>query len=253
MDSRPIIALDFDGVLCDSAAETAVSAWRAGRGFWPEWDTPEPPDAFVRRFVAVRPFLETGYQAVIMMRLVADGAGDAEFAERLDDHCRAWMQRLGVGRQDLVGAFGAARDAWMARDLDDWLARHRFYDGVVERVNRAAQVADVLVLTTKQERFANALMAAHGVRVPPERVHGLERGVSKEDDLAALLAGMPGRAVHFVEDRAETLRRVAVLPALSAIHLYYATWGYGTPADLAWAKGTPRVRVWDLDGFLRLE
>ena len=60
-----ILALDFDGVLCDSARETAVSAWRAGSGLWPEdMHGAEPPENMIRQFTAVRPYLETGYQAI---------------------------------------------------------------------------------------------------------------------------------------------------------------------------------------------
>ena len=46
-----VFALDFDGVLCDSAYECAVSAWRAGGELWPDWRVPEPPAECARRFV----------------------------------------------------------------------------------------------------------------------------------------------------------------------------------------------------------
>jgi len=250
-----LIALDFDGVLCDSARETAMSAWRAGRGLWPDGLSPEPPWPYVDRFVRLRPWLETGYQAVVMMRMIADGLPDAEFAERLAEHCQSWMDRLGLSRSDLVACFGEARDAWIREDFAGWLAAHEFYPGVLDAVRGVQAATEVFVLTTKQERFAQALLESQGLTLPADRLWGLDRGRAKEADLRELVGGGPGarRRVHFVEDRAETLRRVMAEPALAEVRLYYASWGYGTPADLAWARGEPRVRVWGLDDFLKLE
>jgi hypothetical protein len=248
-----ILVLDFDGVICDSARETAVSAWRAGRGLWPEWTAPAPPTAYVTRFLRLRPWLETGYQAIVMMRMIADGMPDAEFAERLDEHCRLCLERLGCRRTDLVQRFGRARDQWIADDVAGWIAYHDFYPGIVAGLSRAREHLDVYVLTTKQERFARMLLEAQGVRLPADRLFGLDRGHAKEDVLAELTARRPRADLHFVEDRAETLRRVLTVPALAAVHLYYAAWGYGTPADLAWAQAEPRVRVWSLAEFLELE
>jgi phosphoglycolate phosphatase-like HAD superfamily hydrolase len=249
----PIVALDFDGVICDSARETAVSAWRAGRELWPEWDAAEPPPELVARFLRVRPYLDTGYQAILMMRLLADGLPDREFAERLEEHCRTWLERLGLGRDDLVRAFGRTRDEWIRADLAGWLGCHALYAGVSEALVQARSCVELYIVTTKQERFTRALLAAHGIALPAERLLGLERGRPKEDILSEILAGAGCRPLHFVEDRAETLRRVLAEPRLAAVHLYYAAWGYGTSADLAWARSEPRVRVWSLAEFLKLE
>ncbi len=251
---KPVVALDFDGVLCDSARETALSAWRAGRDLWPDWASPEPPAACVERFLRVRPWLETGYQAIVMMRMIADGLPDVEFAERLPAHCAAWLERLGLQREDLVRRFGAARDAWIREDLPGWLACHGFYPGVLETLRTALESMDVFVLTTKQTRFARALLESRGIPLPENRIWGLERGRTKRAELLALTAAAgAGAALHFVEDRAETLRTVLAEPGLAAVRLYYASWGYGTPADLEWARREPRVRVWSLGEFLSLE
>lgn len=252
--SRDCIALDFDGVLCDSARETAISAWRAGRQLWPEWSGEAPSAAAVARFLEVRPWLETGYQAIVMMRMIADGAPDSAFAEDLEGHCQRVLGATRLQRQDLVRLFGQARDEWLRRDEAGWLAAHEFYPGVVEAVRSAQERADVVVITTKQERFARALLESRGVRLAEDRLYGLERGRSKTAILGDLMARSgPAARFHFVEDRAETLRQVLAEPALAGVRLFYAAWGYGTPADLAWARREPRVRVWSLDEFLVLD
>ena len=250
-----ILVLDFDGVLCDSARETAVSAWRAAAAFWPdEIRGDEPPDDVIQRFVAVRPWLETGYQAIPMIRLVVEGVPEAEFQARFGALCAEVMERLGVSREELVRRFGAARDAWIARDEGDWLSRHRFYPGVLERLDAARQCHAVYIATTKQERFAAALLRGAGVAFPRESIHGLERGRSKEALLGELLSapGNESRILHFVEDRFATLQRVEQVSDLAAVRLYYASWGYGTPADLERARANDRITVWQLEEFLCL-
>ena len=81
-----------------------------------------------------------------------------------------------------------------------------------------------------------------------ERLFGLECGCSKEDTLAQLLAR--GRPVTFIEDRLQTLQRVAAIPGLNSVDLHYADWGYGTPADLETACASPRITVTSLNTFL---
>lgn len=250
-----IIALDFDGVLCDSARETAVSAWRAARQLWPQdMSGDEPPEPVVQRFVAVRPYLETGYQAIPMIRLVVEGLPDSGFRDRFEAECRRLMAALSLTREDLVARFGAARDAWIAADEADWLSRHRFYPGVLERLSAARAEHEIYILTTKQERFAEALLRAGGVVLPAGRLVGLESGAPKEQTLAALCrdAEGAGSSVHFVEDRLDTLRRVENATALDRVRLYYASWGYGTPADLTAARADSRIVVWQPDEFLHL-
>jgi phosphoglycolate phosphatase-like HAD superfamily hydrolase len=250
-----IIALDFDGVLCDSARETAVSAWRAARALWPaDMGPAEPPEPVVERFVAVRPYLETGYQAIPMIRLVVDGCPESVFRDRFDEECERLMAALSLTREDLVARFGAARDSWIAADEADWLSRHRFYPGVLARLSAARRDHEVAILTTKQERFAAALLRSGGVDLPSERLIGFESGVPKEQTLAALLGEARARdtAVHFVEDRLDTLRRVENTPELDRVRLYYAAWGYGTPTDLAAARSDPKITVWQTGDFLNL-
>ena len=52
-----------------------------------------------------------------------------------------------------------------------------------------------------------------------------------------------GAAFHFIEDRLETLVDVIGEPALAAVKLYLADWGYNTPAQRKEAAEISRIRV----------
>lgn len=247
-------ALDFDGVICDSARETAAAAWRAGMELWPEWRTqPEPPPPVLDGFCLIRPLLETGWQAIPMLRLLADGLPPAAFRDRFPDLIEKVRQRTGRTVPDLVRLFGAARDRWIAAAPDEWLARHRFYPGVADALRGALRSAQLFILTTKQARFTERLLAAAGAPLPPERIFGLETGRSKDELLISLLARPEHRGLTcaFVEDRLEALERAAARPELAAVRLLFARWGYSGEAEQARAAANPRIRTVDLPAFVR--
>ena len=290
MPNPTIFALDFDGVLCDSAGETCAAAWRAGRTLWPGWEAPEPPPAWVDRFRQLRPVLETGYQAIALLRLVeqerradclpaasthpasATPAGNmpgqltaAAFAQS----AAQILATTGLGTAELIRHFGAARDSWIAAAPEAWLARHEFYPGVPAALNAAsARGCPLFILTTKQHRFTERLLRNAGVELPSACIFGLETKRPKEDILPELLARPECRGLRmvFVEDRREALDRAAAVPALAAVDLRLATWGYcgeaasapqetegqgqKSPPNLDAQTPTPsRIRPWLLAEF----
>jgi phosphoglycolate phosphatase-like HAD superfamily hydrolase len=230
-----IIALDFDGVLCDSAGEMAESAWRTAANFWPVEFAGSPPKDFVEAFRALRPGLETGYESILFARLLRDGV--AVTAESAHAQSQALLAELPWSRDELVTTFGATRDAWISSDLESWLAAHRFYPGALEFLRSSQQVARVVVITTKQTRFAQALLEG---ALPPEAVFGLETG-SKVGTLCDLRDSDPD--IHFVEDRLDTLLGVTECSELPAVRLYLVDWGYTTSAQRREAGQHPRIRV----------
>lgn len=64
MATKQLWALDFDGVICDSCGESALSAWRAAEGLWPEMfkadDVKTQKDEIMEKMRVVRPVVETG-------------------------------------------------------------------------------------------------------------------------------------------------------------------------------------------------
>ena len=111
---RFLIALDFDGVLVDSAQETALSGFHAAKALWPGagWLTrrlrrPDQMAALVQNFEAIRPCLETGWESTILLHLLAECAPDPDLPHP-DPHFhidRGWA--LGTGG-------GAQRTSWRA-------------------------------------------------------------------------------------------------------------------------------------------
>lgn len=246
-----IFALDFDGVICNSADETAVSAWRAASRLWPDLAMPgsDAPDQVVEQFRTVRPYLEVGYQAIVMIRMLLEKAPVIAFRDELHRHVDQALHELGMNKEDLIALFGAVRDEWIRTDLPSWLSRHSFYPGVIDALRSALQQQKRLyILTTKQERFVAAIFNSQQLPFPTELIWGLDRKVKKEVLLQELLKENDVR-VHFVEDRLDTLLGVRKNPALRNVQLYFAPWGYGTPTECAQAEQHPAIHCLGIEDF----
>jgi phosphoglycolate phosphatase-like HAD superfamily hydrolase len=250
--SLDVFAVDFDGVLCDSAAEMAVSAWRAGAQIWSGWDAPEPPSEYLSRFLRLRPVIETGHQAILLMRLIDTGVDDETIALQFPELCTRLLEETEHATAELICLFAQARDIWIGRDLDNWLSYHTFYPEVIGTFAKKAATDPVFILTTKQERFVKTLLQSRGIRFPADHIFGLDTGQPKEHILEQLLHRPEfeeGR-LHFVEDRLQTLIRVTGKRRLRTVLLYLAAWGYNTPGDRERAASIPRIKIWDSSDFL---
>ncbi|HAK59340.1 MAG TPA: haloacid dehalogenase [Nitrospiraceae bacterium] len=247
-----VFAIDFDGVLCDSAGEAGTTAWRAGGRLWPDWQGPEPPAAYLGRFRKLRPVIETGYQAVLLMRLIHDSMDDETIEREFSERCARIIEERGCSSDDVARLVSQARSDWIDRDVDDWLGRHSFYPGVLDAFTAKAEHDPVFILTTKEERFVRTLIDSRAIRLPGSHIFGLDTGRSKEDILDELSQRPAFREArfHFVEDRLQTLMRVASRSSLDHILLYLAGWGYTTDHDREQARAIPRITVWNAASFL---
>ena len=239
-----LIVLDFDGVICDSAPENAATAWRVCQFLWPERFPAGPVhESAIARFCAVRPYMETGYQSILMTRMMQEGAPAEQYTTGLAEWQARNLARLGLTKPELQQLFGAERDRWIANDLEGWLSYNRYYPGAAEALARLAQEARLVILTTKERRFVQQLMRREGIDFAEADIYGLHEIRNKETTLAQFVASREFSSVTFVEDRLATLQRILPVPALAELRLAYAPWGYTTPRQRAEAQAEPRIAI----------
>lgn len=252
MAAPGLLALDFDGVICDTVREGARSAWEVIRPLRGADGQPLPAQA-LEAFVRLRPTLELGWEFPLLLWAILDGIPEASL---LADFQGRWRQELlgASGRTpvQLAEAFDAARDRTIARSLDEWLADQGLYPGMADRLNAALRDGVRLyVITTKEGRFAHRLLEVGGVSLPATQVWGKERRQPKPELLRVLRRqeGVDLRDIWFVEDRLKTLQAVTAAPDLAPVGLFLAGWGYVMPADQAAAAADPRIVPLSLETF----
>jgi phosphoglycolate phosphatase-like HAD superfamily hydrolase len=240
MKNPLVYALDFDGVICDSAVETAMTGWKAAGRLWNDMPREVPP-VMVDRFRAVRPLIETGFEAILAMRLLYLGETVADIYADYGAKSKSLLEEAQVTPDELKRLFGETRDAWIAEDRDDWIRMNPLFDGIAEKLRALGAHRPWYVVTTKQERFVKEILAAHAIELADERIFGLDRNMSKPEVLKGLLKAHPEQRLYFAEDRLPTLLNVRKHPELDGIRLIFALWGYNTPEDKTLAGAQPFV------------
>ena len=251
-----ILALDFDGVLCDGMREYFEASRRTYAQVWPTDGV--PGEGLFPAFRALRPVIMTGWEMPLLLRAIIQGRPEAAM---LQDWEKVRDELLNVGPLRggaLIGALTDALDAvrrdWIAADPRDWLGQNVPYCSLDEVRRVVATPERTVLVTTKEGAFARRILDHWGVHLAG--IQGKEAGTHKCENLRGLIAGYTesrGRRprLWFVEDRLETLRHVTTHADLADVGLFLAAWGYNTPETRASVRGDERVRLLELDRFRR--
>ena len=250
MSKPQLYALDFDGVLCDSAQETSITAWRAARSYlWPKM--PEQiPDEVIKQFKYVRPALETGYESILIVRLLFEGLSADTLLSDFHHRIKGLIKRDRLDTEKLKQRFGTTRDEWLKRDLTEWLKMNPLFPGVQTKL-ASINSDHCFIVTTKQERFVEQILSANKIPFPREQIFGLDRKLSKQQVLRQLQDKYPNHPFVFLEDRLPTLISVMNDPDLTNIQLVLANWGYNSTKDKQQAVAH-QIKQIDLHQFQHL-
>jgi hypothetical protein len=251
-----ILALDFDGVLCDGIHEYFEASRRSYLRVWP--DEKVPGEDLLPAFSALRPVIMTGWEMPLLLRAIVQGRPEAAMLWNWEG-VRDELVNAGKLHGDalvsvLTRTLDEVRREWIAADPRDWLAQHVPYCPLAELRRVVAEPERTVLVTTKEGAFARQILDHWGVRLAS--IQGKETGTHKCDNLRALIGDY--RAAHgkrprlwFVEDRLETLQHVTAHGDLQDVGLFLAAWGYNTAGTRASVQGDERIHLLALDQFRR--
>ncbi|NJN88365.1 MAG: HAD family hydrolase [Leptolyngbyaceae cyanobacterium SL_7_1] len=251
-----ILALDFDGVLCDGLVEYFQTAWRAYCQIW-QPATSTPPQGLADRFYRARPVVETGWEMPVVIRSLLQGVGDDAILQDWKAIAQRQVAADGVNPADLARAVDGIRDQWIAEDLENWLSQHRFYPGVIERLRQTlSSPVHPIIITTKEGRFVHKLLQQQGIKLVDSQVLGKEIKQPKAATLHALLQTVEAESgspptIWFVEDRLKTLYTVKAEADLTNVGLFLADWGYNTKQERSQAQTDDRIYLLSLSQFAK--
>ncbi|HIK32455.1 MAG TPA: HAD family hydrolase [Oscillatoriales cyanobacterium M59_W2019_021] len=248
-----LLALDFDGVICNGLVEYFQTAWRTYCQIWSP-DTPTPPEGLAERFYRLRPVIETGWEMPVLIRAQMQGIDEAAILANWGQIAQHILVEDEIEPKILATKLDGLRDNWTATDLDEWLSLHGFYPGVIYKLKTLLDSpVRLFIITTKEGRFVRSLLQKQGLDVPDRQLFGKESGQPKHQVLRDLLVeyateGQPP-VIWFVEDRLKTLQNVQKYGELDEVGLYLADWGYNTASERQAAEEDDRIRVLSLEQF----
>jgi phosphoglycolate phosphatase-like HAD superfamily hydrolase len=250
-NSPTILALDFDGVVCDGLIEYFEVAWRTYCQIWsPINDT--PPDDLALRFYRLRPVIETGWEMPVLIKALIEGFSDDQILQSWTNITPQILAADNLEAKAVSTKLDHLRDEWIQTDLDGWLSLHRFYPGVIERLKMTLESeVQLYIVTTKEGRFVKQLLQQEGVNLPPENIFGKEVKRPKYETLRELIekANTQNVSLWFVEDRLKTLQLVQQQSDLNHVKLFLADWGYNTQPEREAGKNDQRIHLISLSHF----
>ncbi len=251
--SPTILALDFDGVICDGLIEYFEVSWRTYCQIWsPANDT--PPDDLALRFYRLRPVIETGWEMPVLIKALVDGITDEKILQEWASIAPKVLLNDKLQAREIGAKLDNQRDEWITTDLDGWLSLHRFYPGVVEKIKLTFDSGVKLyIVTTKEGRFVQQLLQQQGVNLPAAAIFGKEVKRPKFEILRELIQAADEKPVSlwFVEDRLKTLHLVQQQADFEDVKLFLADWGYNTQAEREAAQNDRRIQLLSLSQFAK--
>ncbi|BAU63451.1 hypothetical protein STA3757_08150 [Stanieria sp. NIES-3757] len=252
MNFPDILALDFDGVICNGLPEYFATTKKTYLQIW-QSDITENLDVFASSFYQLRPVIEIGWEMPILLRALRVGINEIEILKNWALVAKTIIENENLNPLKISTQLDDNRDNWINNDLDSWLALHQFYPGillVLEQINNLS--IDLYIITTKEGRFAQKLLEQQGIQLPEERIIGKEYQRPKYQTLKLLLQASNSpkdTTIWFVEDRLKTLEVVQQQLELSTVKLFLADWGYNTEIERVAARNHPKIEVLSLEQF----
>ncbi|MET0235071.1 MAG: HAD family hydrolase [Kibdelosporangium sp.] len=235
-----LLALDFDGVVCDAFDECALITWLGMHDLDPALTAPEHvrrlPADFVTRFRTVRDYARR------LDHFVAAHQESAGHIRSQADFDALFSRLSPADTARFVTAASVARNRLQTTQPDSWLGMHTLYPGIDDLLRH--HKGNVVIVTAKDEESVRAILDRHGLGHTVLEVHGECADKAAAVRASAARHGIAVDEVTFVDDNLDNVRQVAVTGA----RVLWARWGYHTPEHRAEAERAAVTAV-DLDGL----
>ncbi len=246
-----ILALDFDGVICNGLKEYFQTTKRTYQKIWAD-NSENDLEIWANSFYPLRPVIETGWEMPILLRALVLQYKIEEIESNWHEICSQIVERENLDKKQVMGELDGVRDHWIQTDLDSWLALHEFYPGVLEKLAKILNSSTLLyIVTTKEGRFVKQLLKQQYLSFPETNIFGKEVKQPKYKTLCQILRNNqeePNK-LWFVEDLLKTLKGVKSQPDLTEVKLFLADWGYNTSKTHELIKEDSQIYLLSLDKF----
>ncbi len=246
-----ILALDFDGVICNGLKEYFQTTIRTYQQIWSD-NNQDNLEVWAESFYQLRPVIETGWEMPILLRALVLEYDQENIESNWHQICSEIVEKENLNKQQVMSELDGVRDHWIKTDLDNWLALHKFYPGVLEKLGQLLESSTLLyIVTTKEGRFVKQLLKQQHLSFPEAHIFGKEVKQPKYETLRQILKDnqeTPNN-LWFIEDLLKTLKSVQSQSDLTEVNLLLADWGYNTSKTHEIVKRDNTISLLSLDTF----
>lgn len=246
-----ILALDFDGVICDGLIEYFSTTKEAYKKIWSDAELITNDD-LADNFYQLRPVIETGWEMLVLLRALVLKYPPEQILTTWHFVRDEIVKKEQLERKYCAQTLDLVRDHWIKNDLESWLKLHRFYPGILDKIKQViASNIEFYIVTTKEGRFVKQLLQQQGIALPANHIIGKESQRPKYETLRMIRDSICNSeiSIWFVEDRIQALKQVQQQSDLKAVKLFLADWGYNTEPERAMAKSDRHITLLSLSQF----
>ncbi|MGB5771961.1 MAG: HAD hydrolase-like protein [Crocosphaera sp.] len=246
-----ILALDFDGVICNGLKEYFQTTIKTYQKIWSD-QSQDNLQTWANSFYQLRPVIETGWEMPILLRALVLNYKKENIENNWYQICSEIVAKENLNQQQVMATLDGVRDDCIKTDLDKWLALHEFYPGVLEKLGQLLDSSTILyIVTTKEGRFVKQLLKQQNLSFPEANIFGKEVKQPKYETLRQILTNnqeTPNN-LWFIEDLLKTLKKVQSQEDLTEVNLLLADWGYNTSKTHELVKEDSQICLLSLDKF----
>lgn len=246
-----IVALDFDGVICNGLLEYFESSRRNYNLIWTE-ELLSNNNNIANLFYKLRPVIEYGWEMTILLRALVLNYPERKIFQQWNQVCQEIVNKEQLNPSIISKQLYQMRKKWIKEDLESWLSLHNFYDGVISQLKQWIQSGVILyIITTKEGVFTKQLLEQQNIKLPSDVIMGKEQKCPKYETLRQIILkhNVQPREIYFVEDRLAALELVRQQPDLKEVGLFLADWGYNTEETRNSLKDKSGIKLLSLTEF----
>ena len=233
------IALDFDGVICNSQKECFETAGKLFK---------QNNNKFNFKL-----FYKQNYEILnFYRRFVINGEDyyfiiDAIFKKteifNQSDFLKYKMNTLNDVKK-IRNDFYKIREHSINEDCDRWLKSNPLYSEISYKINSLLSKYKIFIVTTKDFNSVYKILSYNKIKIEPDYIYSNELNKTKNECLQEIINYHKCESLAFIDDQIENLLTINI----SRVDCYLASWGYNDSVQLEKAKKS-NIAIIDINDF----
>ncbi len=241
--SKKLLALDFDGVLCNSIHDTIMTAvntflkCREPHNLFIEdqltpetvFDFEKQNPEFMQKFIRLMPLGNFAKDYYVILKIIDDNIFDTISSQKDFDQIRKNSDPQTIKTYDNL--FYKYRYSLQKNNPDKWAELLPAFPGIPEAVTKLSKNFLLAIATSKDVHSVNILIKKYDISDLFSSKNILDKNFArtKREHITKLrqLHDLDFRDIYFIDDKVSHLLQVNDLN----IHTYLATWGFNTERE----------------------
>jgi len=229
-EMNKIVALDFDGVICDSIIECALVGFNAYAKLFLQKEVyitakEELPQIKLEKFRKLRPYIKKGWEYVIIHKIIEENIDISNWGEYLE-----FLSKF--EGENIECIFYDERMKFKKFDSLKWFEANPIYPPILNSLRKTEK--KLYIVTTKKKEFVLEILKNQEIEIREEKILTTFSNKSKKELLQEIAEKecVEVQEIIFVEDNVQSLIDVKDLGTVN----YLAEWGYVNEEQLLTAK-----------------